>query len=358
MIDRRGVPLRPDWQSYQALPFVARAALACARHALDPLRHGSAEAVAKAAWPGDKATLAVINRAATAPHSTANAAALAVEAVGAFLANLAPISAAASLFSIAPRVTLGENSTVKLPSRADPLAAADCTWVDEGGPSPVVRLDLAGATVLGPARKLLTSVAASRELVESTDAESILDLMLRESASYSLDLAVFSAIAASSARPAGLLAGIAPLTPSAATDKATAMADDMAALGAAVAGNGTGLAYVMHAKQAASVRLRRGSLWDPSIPVWPTIGAAEGVVIALDPAAIVSAFGSDPEVRASRQADYHFEDTSPAQIASGGTISSPVGSLWQTDLVALRLTLRAAWALRAPGAIAWLTASW
>ena len=37
--------------------------------------------------------------------------------------------------------------------------------------------------------------------------------------------------------------------------------------------------------------------------------------------------------------------------------AAPVGSLWQTDTIALKLTLRAAWALRAP-AIAWLTASW
>ena len=60
----------------------------------------------------------------------------------------------------------------------------------------------------------------------------------------------------------------------------------------------------MHARQAAALRLRRGSLWDPSVPLWPTIAIAPGTVIACDPAAIVSAFGSDPEVRASRQGAY------------------------------------------------------
>lgn len=197
------------------------------------------------------------------------------------LADLRPI--------LISQLCLTCRATIVLPARADPLAVGDCTWVDEGAPALVQRYDV-GRVTLGPERKMTAIVAASRELAESSDAESVLNLMLRESCTYSLDSAVFSNAAASSARPAGLMAGITALTPSAATDKDQAMRDDLSALAAAVASAGSGLAFAMHAKQAAAVRLRRGSLWDPTIPIWPTIGAAPGVVIALDPAAIASLF--------------------------------------------------------------------
>ena len=170
-------------------------------------------------------------------------------------------------------------------------------------------------------------------------------------------MTVFSTVAASDARPAGLLVDVDPLTPSTATDKAQAMRDDLAALAGAVAEKASGLAFVMHAKQAAAVRLRYGSTWDSSIPIWPTIAAADGVVIALDPAAVVSAFGTDVETRASREATMHMEDTAPQPIG-GASVASPSYSMWQIDSVSLKLVLRAAWTRRAP-AIAWMSGvSW
>ena len=168
---RRGVPLRPDWSSYSPPPFVARAMVAAARHCFDPTRFGSVEEVARALWPRDEATVAVLQRAASAPHSTSNAAALVVEAVGTFLASLAPLSASASLFAAAPRISLGQYATVRIPGRADPFAAGDAVWVAEGDPAPVIRLDTATAATLGPLRKMLAITAASRELVEASDAE-------------------------------------------------------------------------------------------------------------------------------------------------------------------------------------------
>ena len=180
------------------------------------------------------------------------------------------------------------------------------------------------------------------------------NLMLRESASFSLDASVFTTIGASDARPAGLLNGISALTPSAATDKTQAMHDDLAALAGAVAAKASGLAFIMNAKQAAAVRLRYGATWPADVPVWPTIAAAAGVVIALDPAAVVSAFGADVETRASREATMHMEDTAPLPIGSGTTVASPSFSMWQVDSVSLKLVLRAAWTLRAP-AIAWMS---
>ena len=75
-------------------------------------------------------------------------------------------------------------------------------------------------------------------------------------------------------------------------------------------------------------------------------------MICVDPAAVVSGFGADPEVRAGNQGLLHLEDTTPLPIG-GAAIASPTTSLWQTDNMSLRLILRAAWAVRVPGAVAW-----
>ena len=131
------------------------------------------------------------------------------------------------------------------------------------------------------------------------------------------------------------------------------MDDDLAALAGAIAPVTSGLAFVMNPRQANAVKLRRGTTWPADVAIWSSIGIAAGNVVCIDPAAIVSAFDAAPEIRASREGTLHFEDTTPQQIASGATISSPVGSLFQTDNVSLRLLLRAAWCLRVPGAVAW-----
>ena len=67
----------------------------------------------------------------------------------------------------------------------------------------------------------------------------------------------------------------------------------------------------------------------------PTIGVAAGTVIAIDPLALVSGFGADPEISANRDAVVHYEDTTPLQIGSGTptTVAAPTWSTWQSDSV-------------------------
>ena len=132
---------------------------ASARYALDPNRHRSPEDIARRSWPHDEATLALIARAASSLASTTTATALAVEAVGQFLASLAPLSAAASLFAVAPRVSLDGVSTVSFPRRANAIDASAVVWIDEGALGRVPRLDVVGGATLGPAKKLLAIAA-------------------------------------------------------------------------------------------------------------------------------------------------------------------------------------------------------
>jgi hypothetical protein len=84
----------------------------------------------------------------------------------------------------------------------------------------------------------------------------------------------------------------------------------------------------------------------------------DGTVIAIDPSAFVSAFGAEPEISSSREAMVHMEADAPLPIATGtqgsGVLATPSRSLFQTDCIGTRLILRAAWAWRAPGAVAWI----
>src|SRR5262249_45744109 len=67
-------------------------------------------------------------------------------------------------------------------------------------------------------------------------------------------------------------------------------------------------------------------------------------------------FGAEPEITASDAAVIH-QETSPSPIGTVGTpnlVAAPSRSLFQTDTIGIRLILRATWALRAPGAVAWI----
>jgi hypothetical protein len=41
-------------------------------------------------------------------------------------------------------------------------------------------------------------------------------------------------------------------------------------------------------------------------------------------------------------------------VTSGGTVATPVGSMFQTDSVALKLRWPISWALRTSNAVAWI----
>jgi hypothetical protein len=57
-----------------------------------------------------------------------------------------------------------------------------------------------GGGMLGPARKLCTIVVATRETMESSAAEAVVQTLLRENAAFSLDASLFSNAAATDER--------------------------------------------------------------------------------------------------------------------------------------------------------------
>jgi hypothetical protein len=335
--------------------YLKRAVYAAAIHAANPYESSPA-AIAAAHWPGDSVT-PVILKATSAPATTTDSAwasSLAQAVVGDFIASLAPISAAAGVLNAAMRVSLAGVASISFPQRSGAITAAPVAWVAEGAPIPAAQLTTSRNVTLGPACKLAILTVMTRELLEHGSGQTVLSTMLAENVSAALDTTLFGNAAATTTQPAGLLNGVTALTP--ATAGVDAMNTDLTALAAAISTVTTGLAYVCNPKQAAAINIRRVA--PLPAPVWPTIWVPAGTVIALDPLALVSAFGAAPEITTTNEGLIHME-TSPAQIGVAGTpnvVAAPTRSMFQQDLVAVRLILRAAWAWRVPGAISYMSA--
>jgi hypothetical protein len=137
-----------------------------------------------------------------------------------------------------------------------------------------------------------------------------------------------------------------------------ALLGDLGKLIGALAANAGGLNPVLIAApaQAMTLSLLAGPKFN--VPVLPSAALASGTIIMVEPSSFVSGFDSVPEFSTSKVTLVHQEDTTPADIVSGGTAAVPVRSTFQTDSQALKMTLQAAWAMRAPH-VAWLTgATW
>jgi hypothetical protein len=118
-----------------------------------------------------------------------------------------------------------------------------------------------------------------------------------------------------------------------------------------VAGNSP-IILVAAPKQAVSLRLRK--LPDFPFEILASSALTAGTVIAIAPNGIASAVDAAPVIETSTETLLNFDDASPAQIGTGGTLATgSTRSVWQTDAIALKLTLSVAWGARTDAAIAW-----
>jgi hypothetical protein len=325
---------------------LARAAIAHARCALH--RSMRPDEYAAQAWGFDPDT-ALLLRAATTPTSMTNASAL-VRVLVAILPALAPQSAAAELFNIAPKLQFGpEASSFVVPGVIPPNGA----FVGEGLPKPVGQ-GLSSGPTMAPA-KIASIVVASAELLAQAAPEELIRQMLAESAGPALDAAVFSAAAGSTVRPPGLLNGIAA-TPDASPSGTTydALLADLGALAAAVggvAGNG-GITFVAAIPQAVTAKLSVQPI--PDYRIFASSAIAAGTVIAIANNAIASAIGV-PGFETSTQAALQMDDAASGSLLAAG----PVSSMFQTNNVALKMVLPASWVRRSASGVAYMTGvSW
>jgi len=119
-------------------------------------------------------------------------------------------------------------------------------------------------------------------------------------------------------RPGGLRAGVAALTPSADTARMEAMAEDVGALVAAVAGVAANGTIVLVAAPAQACALR---MWTQDkaeyYPILSSSGLANRTVMAVASRALVSAADPAPRFSLSSEATIHL-DTAAQDIGSGG----------------------------------------
>jgi len=328
-------------------------------HAVAAARDNGAlpEVICQRFWPKDAATHALIVRSVSSPGTSITAgwaAELAGRSVASFVGSLQN-SAGARLIEAGTVYTMPGVATITLP-RASTTPVPQ--WILEGAPIAVAQAVIAGPQ-LGPPKKLALIESVTSELADATadDAETIIGTILRDGMAWALDASLFSATAADATRPAGLLFGLSGQTATTGGGVSAALADLRLLVDATVAAGGSG--DVMFVSSPGRALTLRGYMPELAGRVYGSAAiAGGGVLIAVDVNSFCSMFGSDPEIRASKEAVLHYENALPLQISSGttgsATVASPSRSLWQSDSVAFRAILRAAWALRVPGAVAFI----
>jgi len=296
----------------------------------------------------DAATLRVL-RAASAPartDTTGWAKELATVSIFDLVQSITSISAAADIIDRGLRVSLNGINELHIPSRVLNAAAAG-QWVQEGGVIPVRQLSFADAAVLRP-RKLVVLMSFTREQIESSNIEAIVQQTMGEAAGIALDAQLLSATAGDATKPPGLFVGVTGLVPVAGGGD-NAMHGDLANLFGALAANGAGKGAIIVAALPQAVRLKMsvGPKWDYDII--SSTALASGTVAAIEVASFVSGFSAVPEFGVSRDATVHMEGATPADWGT------PMKSMFQTDSSLLKMNLSAAWGVRAVGHVQFIT---
>jgi hypothetical protein len=332
----------------QAVRDLCRAALVIAVCKLDP--YVSAKDFMQRRWPGDEGrAVETVVRAAVNPATTVASgwAAELTRTTYAFLRIIAGQYASGTV--LARGIQIESNASITLPTVAPGL----CSFVAEGAPIPVERFAASGPTV--SPRKMAAMIELTHELMQSSNAESLIRAAMVESVGKNLDPILFDAQPGDAIRPPGLRYGVAGLTPATVPgsgEKAQALADDIIALASAVgAVVGGPLTFVAAIPQAMALSLRTLSSF--VYTVLPSAALANGTVICIADAALATVVDGPPQIDASRQAELHRE-TSPGAINASGTMATPVGSVYQIDSTVLRLKFPISWCLRAAG-ISWMS---
>jgi len=225
------------------------------------------------------------------------------------------------------------------------MACLQPLFVGEGQPGPNVQWTFA-STVLGPARKILLLSAVTGELDYATPetAAAVIGRVLADVANREIDAAAFGSAAADAVAPAGLLHGVTPIA--AATAGTDAMAEDLGALTGALGAAGidaSGAVFVAGPRESTILKVKVGPKFDH--PVLMTLGLPPKTVACFEPAGVASGFQDAPQIETSKDAAYHFDDA-PTDVSTGpGVAAAPVKSLYQTDLISIKVRANAAWAV-------------
>jgi hypothetical protein len=296
---------------------------------------------------GTDRTFQLVER-ATSTVATTTGAAWAAPLTQTVNANLSLLSPRAAFLKVAARSSLNftfdRNRKIAVPSLA--AAATDVNFTLEAVPLPVISASLSAA-ILEP-KSFGCLAVFSRQLFEYSlpNAEVAVRAKVAQAIALGGDTKMFDATAADATRPGGLLVGNTPLVASSVTPPRESLRADISALVAAVstvAGN-EAIVLVAHPKQAAAYALEFSNA---PFEMFASSALAAGTVIAIATNSVAFAVDPTPRFEFSDQGMVHL-DTVPTVPFGAGTTQS----MWQADMVALKIVQVADWALITSGGIA------
>ena len=268
--------------------------------------------VASEWWPDDRG-LGTLVKAASTPAQLGQAgwaAELGQRVVNDTLSVLFPASAGAALFQLAPSLTFGNEASIAVPGLAVGTIGKTSAFVAERQPIPVFQPTATNALLLP--YKLAGIMVATREMIESSNAENLLTDLIRQSFGRALDEVLVDGNPVSALRPAGLRNGIAALTASAGSDAWTAFVADVSKLTdavSAVAGNSP-IAFIGSAGRKVRAQILGIDEGLPSVEVFGS-NAVINDFLCVATAALVSVIGV-PEVEVNKVATVTLDDAPAA----------------------------------------------
>jgi hypothetical protein len=293
-------------------------------------------------FPGDQ----FVQRALSTPATMANTPDVLGFSMADSLVGLAPPGAAfVGLINHGTQVDLAGIAKIYMPKVV--LSAADAgNWPAEGVSSPARVLSFTVGSSMEP-RKLVVNTVFTREAAEHTSITTIMRRVLGEASTLAIETAIFSNSSASPSKPAGILQTSA--IGATANGGITALAEDVSNMLAALVTAGGGGDPIFFAHPATAARLRALWLQFP-YPLYTSGAISADLLICSEGAGFVSGFvnGGLPEIRVSTETTIVTMDDDPtADISVGGTLADSVRSLWQGDLVSMKMTVRCGWCTRA-----------
>jgi HK97 family phage major capsid protein len=329
----------------------------------------------KAAYGEDDNTRLVmarlITKAAVIPADTTTsgwASNLVQTAIADLIESLLPLSVYPQLVARGDSFTFGQNGAVTLPARNTSTSVSGA-FIAQGNPIPVKQGAFSGGTFTTKKMGVITTVTREILLHSTPSIENILRKAVLEDTSVAIDALLLDATAADSTRPAGLKSGVVKVTANATASIVGFIADIKGIAGALITGAKGNLrapvwimnpldvlaALLLPASTGGALpfveEMTRGRLLN--FPIIQSSTCAVDTMFLVDAADFATATGEDPQYSISDQAVLHMEDTAPAAIVTGGTVATPVRSMFQTDCLAIKMLLDINWGMRRTGVVQW-----
>lgn len=261
------------------------------------------------------------------------------------LPTLSPQSTYAQLYRRGLRLEFsGAATAFKLPARTDPGDEVAGGFVGEGEAIPVKKISLTSGTILPHKIGVISTFTAEIARRSLPNIEALLRDAIAFDTALTLDGILLSDDPATASSPAGILAGVVPIAPTAGGG-IEALSGDLSKLAEAIP-YANDLIYLMALAEAQRAAILAPALAG-SFVVAPALSAKQ--VVAIDASDFSSCEGL-PVFDVSSEAAIH-EETEPLPLSAGAEPATPQRSLYQTDVLGLRMLADVTWTMRRSGRV-------